>query len=829
MTGQPARTDPAAAMRLVGLSLILVPVLARAMSLLSMLPGWDLDPLIVPMPFTGIGPAESITIDCIACLGAAIMAAFARRVPGSSPHLDRLVMALLALGAVGVLLHMRAWPWLPDGGGLGDRRIGAAWLAALLGATALWLCRHDASLRRIAAGVLLGFVAMLAAKAALQILVEHPATVAQYRADPARFLAGQGLRPDSPMARAFERRLLQPEATGWFGLANVFATVMAAAVVAVFSLLAIAWMKRAPVPRTSIIVILLAGACAVFGLIYAGAKGGALAAAVGFSGVILALILTRTRLADSRRVLLGRFVGVAAVVAPIALIVLRGLSGERGWGGELSLLFRWFYMQGSLRIFADHPWGVGPDGFQQAYLLAKPPQSPEEVSSPHGILFDWLADLGVAGGAWVVLLLIAAAAVGRVLIASAAQPAIAQPSDPSPGGSAAAHHLEMRLALLIPGLATLLAAWLERGAVTPDGAVVRLAGLIGWCVIAVAVLNVTRNAPTWPVGFAAGAAALLAHIQIDVAASWAQSVGIVALWIALAASGCPSPAPADSDVRRGRNAAKFVVLLLALLAILGSRPLSAWNWQRGLLDAKDSLEPAARLNQRFAALAAGAPSESPSALAEAVAAELRRRLPQQSVATPTTGQELGIAMASLEAIDLDIASRKLLEAAEIEPSVWQARREASRILLRASSAAAAAGNTAGSQGLLERAAAAMRLPDPHEPVGGSGGSAPEWRWLGIVHLQQADAASEPDARAEALRKAAAAFERAVALDPYNLEIALRLMRTYSSVAEPPEAGQAAQAWARKVLELAPLMRLDPQARGLTESERSEAEAVLRRP
>ena len=60
-----------------------------------------------------------------------------------------------------------------------------------------------------------------------------------------------------------------------------------------------------------------------------------------------------------------------------------------------------------MRVFGDHALtGVGPDGFQQAYLFAKNPLSPEEVSSPHSILFDWLSTLGVAGLAWGALLVL---------------------------------------------------------------------------------------------------------------------------------------------------------------------------------------------------------------------------------------------------------------------------------------------------------------------------------------------------------------------------------------------------------------------------------------
>jgi hypothetical protein len=70
--------------------------------------------------------------------------------------------------------------------------------------------------------------------------------------------------------------------------------------------------------------------------------------------------------------------------------------------GERSLLFRAFYAIGSLRIWGEYPFaGVGPDGFQDAYAAAKIPIATETVQSPHSVIFDWTATLGVFGLAWV--------------------------------------------------------------------------------------------------------------------------------------------------------------------------------------------------------------------------------------------------------------------------------------------------------------------------------------------------------------------------------------------------------------------------------------------
>ena len=108
----------------------------------------------------------------------------------------------------------------------------------------------------------------------------------------------------------------------------------------------------------------------------------------------------------------------AIIAAALLAVIARGLVGERI--GELSLLFRWFYMQGATHIFADH-WllGVGPADFKDAYMIAKPATSPEDVSSPHSILLDWVATLGLGGLAWCVLFLVWSSAAGRALAARA--------------------------------------------------------------------------------------------------------------------------------------------------------------------------------------------------------------------------------------------------------------------------------------------------------------------------------------------------------------------------------------------------------------------------
>ncbi|HQR39835.1 MAG TPA: hypothetical protein PLF26_15715, partial [Blastocatellia bacterium] len=74
--------------------------------------------------------------------------------------------------------------------------------------------------------------AVLAFRGIEQVFIEHPGTVENFKRNRDAILAAQGWPPDSAMARGYERRLMQAEATGWFGLSNVYASFAAASSVA---------------------------------------------------------------------------------------------------------------------------------------------------------------------------------------------------------------------------------------------------------------------------------------------------------------------------------------------------------------------------------------------------------------------------------------------------------------------------------------------------------------------------------------------------------------------------------------------------------------------
>lgn len=366
---------------------------------------FDIDPSAIStesvVPFAGFGPAGSLTIDAVTSLLASMLL--------SSLALRRSIawtgaVAMLAgvVAALDVCLVLR--------GDFEQLWRGSAWVSAFLGAGALASCASHPQagrLRRIAVGVLLSIGMAWLVRGAWQLVVEHPQTVEQFRATKDEFLAAQGWAADSVQAQTYERRLLQREATGWFGLANIMSGLVGA-----FGLGCAIVLVRARHRLTRGSALALASAVLCSGAVLAinGSKGSLAATLIGG---VAAWIACRSAW-HARAALL------AALALPVLAILARGALGELL--DERSLLFRAQYWAGAWSVILDAwPWGCGPDAFQAAYTAHRPERAVEEVTSAHAAPVDWLATMGLAGCA------MTAAWVGLLLAAS-------RPGDSSPDG-----------------------------------------------------------------------------------------------------------------------------------------------------------------------------------------------------------------------------------------------------------------------------------------------------------------------------------------------------------------------------------------------------------
>lgn len=787
----------ASALRWIGLGLVLVAAMARGLTPFTNLPRWDLDPMQLAVPMTGIGPAGSLVFDVLALLGAGL-AMLGEAMAGR--RVLALPCALAGIGALAIVWHA----WVHDGGSLGDLRIGAAWMGAIAsGVAAMHLCRED-RFRRLVLATFLGFVCVLALKGAAQVYIEHPQTVEDFRRNKAAILAAQGWTPDSATARAYERRLSQPEASGWYGLANVYASMGAASIGAGFGLVAARrrqGQRNEGAPPAAAVVLVWVGLAGGIGAVaLSGAKGGVLATMVGVAAGLGVLVLARTAKAIrlpgfGARVAGG--IGLAAVLLPIAPVLARGLVGERI--GELSLLYRWFYMQAAIRIGGASPLlGVGPDGFQEAYLLAKNPLSVEDVKSPHGILLDWWATMGVFGFAWGALLLWWMWRAGR----GAVEPETEAPATTS----ADVTRNTLRALGLIGAAATIAAAWLDRGLMTIDGALVRMIGLGLWCAAGWGVLRLGSESGWWlRVALFGGAVALAAHGQIDVVASWPASAGLFCVVIgASAAWGQEVGNLSRIRARAGPLAGAAMVGMAGAVLAGGAAP--ALRWERELGAAADAVSGLGTLERRLAGVHDAAASAERTEELRSIAREMARMTGQR--VEPTEGA-LGEAIGRTVLRAIPVAVDRLMAADAIYPDEWRARREASRLCMVQSSILRSAGAVDEAARWADRAVyTAATFPEP---------VASELAWLATIHRARADMSRDPTD----LRRAARVLEWSARLDPYNLESALRLMRLFRELGEAEKVVQ----WAKKALELDDLARLDRAVHGLRDSERTEARAA----
>lgn len=783
-----------------GWAVALAGLFLKAIVTFDPFPYWSTDPTRVVIPVSGLTPAGSILVDAailLAC-GAALLGEV---VAGRSIRRFGVLLWFFGVCAVG-------WHALIRERSLDNALQGISWAAALAaGLAATHICRDD-RFRRLTLAAAFGVVAMFACKGVLQIAVEHPATLASFKENKTAFLEAQGWTPGSAQALAFERRLTQAEASGWFGMANVYASFMAAGLVALLGWAVIAW-ERAREQSEHALPSGLAGLISIgtvsgaAGVWMAGSKGGVAAALLGMS--LLALGVAGQRLHSERwkRTILrhGGAIGPAIVACVLIAVLTRGLIGERL--GDRSLLFRWFYMIGASRIFASHPMtGIGPAGFKDAYMLAKPPISPEDVASPHSVLFDYVAMLGIGGIAWAALWLWwvrdAGVRYARGLVS-------APPPDADPG-PLRPDAWPVALTILIPSL---VAAWIERTLMSPDAAVARLCGIAAWIALAISILALTRTASRWLWIAAAGALALSAHGQIEMTATWPGAAGIFMLFIGAVAADETRVATQP----RSRPAALVArsLALLPSLAGLGVIVLIAGNvlrWETSLRRAADAVQPAALIISRISELATR-PLPNP-AEASALAAELASVL---HIAPPTTASELEAAANRLLIKCGANAIPHLEAAAQVFPSHLPTTEALVRLLLARAQSARPAGVPPDSESVNRAISLALNFANRYP-------GAAAWGVVGNCYSGADEILHAPNS----LQGAESAWIEAAKLDPYGPGFVIKLVDALVALHKPEEA----RAWAAEALRRDELQHLD-ELRRLNPTERRRIQAALQAP
>ncbi|MGD9690275.1 MAG: O-antigen ligase family protein [Phycisphaerales bacterium] len=804
-SSRPEEQTAASTPGLIGVVLILAPTLARAMSQAPALPYWDFDPLIYPASMVGMGPWVSMTCDAIVLAGAALCFWGARRY-GLLSGRAGLVLLLVAAGCVPVVFH----GWLSPFATIGQQRIGSAWVSAMIGAAALSIACRERSTRALAASVLLGFVLMLASRGLYQVLIEHPQTVADFRANRERVFAAQGWSPDSPMARSYERRLLQSEASAWFGLSNVYGSFAAACLAGIAAWLLGAVRTRAA--SMTIGVLTLGLLAALTALVLAQSKGATVA--LGFGVALLPAAWWHRRTPARSGLRAGKwFVGLPALLTLVALgaIAIRGVVGLRV--GELSLLFRAWYIEAATRIAlgggpSPRPlqplMGVGPDGFKDAYLVAKNPMSPEEITSPHSIFFDWWACLGVFGIAWGIVLAIWLIGAGRAAFAFESTP-------PLPDSTRATDdRWRVRLAVGVAVAATFASILAHQDALSPGGAGAYVVGLLLWCVVSGALAAWLPRGPNVGLGLCAAATVLAVHGQIEVTGSLSNSAGAWALMIGCAASDVRSKTPSSGGRRPINAIAASVASLAAAITLLVFGAFPSRVWEHGARVAAEALSPVATA-RRMLDESVRASARDRIAMLDLAASELRAVLNR-----PVEPRERALAQAAEQAEAIVVPRAiELLKSLPGGPGDWRLDRERARLQLGEA---------------LRRGPPAPTIDSPPWllPTETSSAGAAPWRssllaWNATALHAAAQSAGEqtPEGR-RLLRRSLESLDRAQVGDPYNLMIAWRRF----DLADRLGLHEAAREHARLVLRLNELTRLDP-TRVLSSEDQARADRAAR--
>ncbi len=741
-------------------------------------PYWDLDPTRVWVPSTGLTPAQTLLLAALTLLAAA-GAMLADAMDGRRVLWGR--ASLAGLGGVGVLLHATG------PAGLEHAALAAPWLGAMGAWIAAAQLSTDRTMRRMLLATAAGFVVVLLSKGLIQVFVEHPQTMANFRQNREAVLASKGWTPGSPNALAYERRLSQPEATGWFGLSNVYATFAAASAAGLLAAgiaAAAAAAAKKTRDRPGLWAAATGAAAGIAALVLCGSKGGAGAAVVTLGLVGGFVMLRRQQPKTANR--LAPWIGPGAVVGVLAAVALRGMLGESI--GERSLLFRAFYAVGALRIWGAHPLlGVGPAGFQDAYASAKPPLSPEDVMSPHSVLLDWVSTLGLFGLAWAALFFRHAAE-------------LFNPNGDPETAPAGVTRAEIRWVALVAAGVTVLGVAIERPLMTPDAAAARLAAMGAWIAVTLGVRRLLDTTGTTRWLAAASGLVLIVHAQIEVTPVWINAAMLYGLWLGAASTpGRPKGIPGAVPHRLAGGATLVPVGLAAGLLMLGWPGLT--RWEDRLEQAAAVVRPVARLSESLEKAddhALDAPAERASSLVG------RRVRPNR--------EAIARAISEARFDRLEKAAADLAGAIEARPAHRGTRAAAGRLLLEKASAVARH-NPAEARALLHRTVDLAETGTRADP-----GSVGMWDWLAVT-CEQAAAIDRKNA-ARWLARAERAWIERDRRSPHALRPAVHLM----NLAERTGRTREARRWAAEVLRRETLTRLDPLM-GLSERERARAERL----
>jgi O-antigen ligase len=237
-----------------------------------------------------------------------------------------------------------------------------------------------------------------------QYFTTNQATIDQYKQNPQALLEQFGIEPNSIGQFLFEHRLNSKNVSTFFTTRNSAGSFFLLCFFVAFALffeqnrnrqINLSSLLRSPGNLVPVSVILL-------GLLLTRSKGAII-------GLLFALVtyalLTRYKdqLKKHRRLVLILFIFL--ILAGTFFIFGFGMKYDRMPSGS-SMLVRWQYWQGAVKMFAAHPMtGVGPGNFAYFYQRYKTPAAMEDIADPHNFPLSLLVQYGPLGLAGFLLML----------------------------------------------------------------------------------------------------------------------------------------------------------------------------------------------------------------------------------------------------------------------------------------------------------------------------------------------------------------------------------------------------------------------------------------
>ena len=770
------------ALRTTGLAGILLVACVRALVHVHPQVLFDVDPARDPLPMIAIGPVGSGVLDIVLLVASALALLGEWR---SGRGLRALPIALAALGAVAVLLH--------GASNSVDAFRGGTWVAAAFAFAALAHLVRERRLRAVALGVLLAVAVPLAARGATQVTSEHAATVALYEQQREMFLADRGWESDSSAARSYERRLRQPEATGWFTLSNPFSSIMGAGFVGLGALAIFGWRRGLSGPSSAVLVAALGASILLF---VNGGKGAIAATALAS---VCALLMAKGR------VIPRGGLAMALAATAVLLVIARGFMGPTI--GELSVLFRSFYFEAAARIVTANPLlGVGADAVQPAFMLAKPAHCPEDVTSMHSMFVDWLVAFGAFGAAWAVM--VATCLRGQLPCHDAKEA-----REPDSIDALAASPLALRIAGAIAVAALVVQAQVEAPVLDESTLVVRAVALAGFVLVAACSARIAEELSARELAVASLSVALLVlvHAQIELMV-WLAGSTVLAL--ALIAIGTALPTGGS----RGRPSLAVAFLPLVVVPFVLASVLRERSLGGELERAASVVRPLADVRaafQQVAAARARGEADGGGALLDAVAAADANNDEVARVADALRANDAEAVRGELIALDGRLrraAAAMLVDAANTHRFSRVPREAAIKQL--AASGRRATGTRAAQTVDLEAFADAQRLAAEWVAETGSQRAISLSADLAMEALHDVRARGDGEAIARAAQEASDWAARALALQPWSARRGVDLADALMAANRFDEAARAYEAALAQDdrLSLDPLMQFSTRER-----------------